>query len=1154
MAKKQTRIARTAGAAKKGFQAPSRRELKKNSDPIPENDFPVVGVGASAGGLEAFSEMLKVLPVNIGMAFVYVQHLDATQVSMLPELLQRVTKLKVELAKNKVQVEKNHVYVIPPNRNIEMLDGMLIVKKRKDHEGRMDVIDNFFRSLAESKQANAIGVILSGNAYDGTRGLLVIKGEGGVTFVQSESSAKFTGMPHSAISSGAADFIRDPRGIAMELVALSKRTAIEGNPNMPSRLFSDEDTKILHRIYHVLYAAHGLDFHQYKPTTLFRRIEKRMLLYKFSKLLEYFEFLEKNPKEIEALFQDMLISVTDFFRDADTFTYLQKRVFPKLIKGRKSSDPIRIWSVGCSTGEETYSIAMALLEFLESERLRIPVQIFASDANPSSINTARQGIYPLSIAAHISNQRLRRFFTRIDDRYQILEMVRDMCVFAVHDVTRDPPFSNMDLVSCRNVLIYFNSQTQRKVVPTFHYALRPNGFMLLGRSESVNEFGALFATLDKKHRVYQKKPGTERARLPVISAITTFDIAPPKESRNTIAAKNNSLDNALQQKVERLLLSQYTPPAVVVTANMEIVQFRGSLDAYLQFPSGNATLSLLKMAREDILLDLRTALNEAKKTNRTVRKAGVRIVHGGQERYVDIEVMPLDAVKSTPTHYFVIFHQVAHIAPPTSGGLLTSEGWEYPKGKEAKRAAKMHQRLQQELLKTREQLKIVLEDQEATAEEFQTANEEILSSNEELQSINEELETAKEELQSTNEELTTVNEELQARNALLGHLNNDLQNFLMNADVAMVMLGRDMKIRRITPGAERLLSLIPSDVGRPITDLKLGLDIPNLEEVIHETISTMSASEFEIQDRRARWYSMRVRPYKTEDNKIEGAVLTLVDIDALKKSLSDLESTAQELKDKQVHLAVAKTKADHEVVRREELEQQKDEFIAILSHELRNPLAPIRANAELLREYAKSHDQNPVIGEAAEVIERQSKNLARILDDLLDVSRVLLGNAKMQTIKLEKERIDVNTLMKRAIESATPFLNSRRMQVHASLFSTPLIIEADPVRIEQVLVNILNNAGKYSNPQSRVWVRVNKEGNKAVVVIKDEGTGIGHDFLPKVFDLFSQGSLMARDKFPGLGVGLALARSLVALHGGDITAHSEGKDKGSEFVIKLPLV
>lgn len=866
-----------------------RRPMRPKSAPrdVPDQlpAFTIVGVGASAGGLEAFRQLLEAIPADPGVALIIVQHMAPRHGSMLPHLLAELSTMPVAEVRDGMSVEPNHVYVVPPSVEMGISRGRLHLTPRPDNHTQYNPIDFFFRSLAEYAHTRAIGIILSGTASDGAVGLRDIKGAGGIAIAQEPRTAKYDGMPRAAIATGVVDLVLAPADIAKELVRIGRQLATttqplalpdpELNARVGESLLAQQQ---LARIFSMLRKACGVDFTHYKLPTVQRRLQRRMVLHKLSTLDQYVQLLEHNPNEVVSLYQDILIHVTRFFRDGESFGALSTAVFPAIAEAAAGGKSIRVWVPGCSTGEEAYSVTIALLEFLNHGKSAAPIQVFATDVSESAVERARAGIYPVSISADVSPERLRRYFTRVDGSFRISKTVRDVCIFARQDVTRDPPFSKLDLIVCRNVLIYLDATLQKRLMQVFHYALRPGGYLMLGSAETIGPHSDLFAVADKRHKIYTKKPTTI---LPSEVDFSSVDRAAREGGRQPHADLVRPGAN-VQQEANRVIVSRFSPPGVIVDSDLKIVQFRGQTGAYLEPAPGEASLNLLKMAREGLLYGLRTAMIEAKKTNAAVRRDNLRVKIGGRIHEVDLEIIPLIAAEGR--HFLILFHDRSGVDLPVILGAAAPNQHVAPakagKSKTERDADLPLTRVQQELAASREYLQSIIQDLEAANEELQSANEEILSSNEELQSTNEELDTAKEELQSTNEELNTVNEELQGRNEELSRVNSDLVNLLGSVQIAIVIVAGDLRIRRFTPMAESVLNLIPTDVGRPISDIKPNIDCPDLERLIHEAIDTTTTKEREAQDSHGNWYLLRIRPYKNVENRIDGAVLALFDVDS----------------------------------------------------------------------------------------------------------------------------------------------------------------------------------------------------------------------------------------------------------------------------------
>jgi two-component system CheB/CheR fusion protein len=837
---------------------------------------PVVGFGASAGGLEAFQEILGALPDNTGLAFVFVQHLDPKHTSILGELLSKTTRMPVLQVKDQMPAEPNKVYVIPPNVGMRLSGGKLLLTERTG-PGLHLPIDEFFRSLAEEQGSRAIAVILSGTASDGTLGLRAVKEAGGITFAQ-DQTAKFDAMPRNAIAAGWVDLVMPPRQIAHEILSLCRHPYVAAAEARPQEEPDASEAAIaeparFEEILNLLRTTTGVDFTLYKPGTLQRRILRRMALHKAETTAQYLRFLRENRGELKSLFHDILISVTGFFREAVTFDALKKQVLPNIFHERSAETPVRVWVAGCSTGEEAYSIAIRLLEYMRESDVEVPVQIFGTDLSEPALERARAGIYPESIASDVSPERLRRFFTRVDGQYQISRPVRDMCIFAQQNLTKDPPFSKLDLITCRNVLIYLGPALQSKVMRLFHYALRPSGYLVLGLSETVGNASDLFAAIDRHAKIYSRKTG--------VAAVNQLEFGSYGDVRLDGGTKpvppiRSAMES--QRRVDQYILSRYSPPGVLITEDGTILQFHGHTAPFLEHAAGEPALNIARMLRPDLLVPFRKLFERARKRHITARGDRIQVAHLGRTYNVRICVTPMAPLGENETQYLVFFDEQTREAAAEPRGKRAG------KKQEANASGRRVRELEDELSSTKQYLDSVIEEQQATTEELKSANEEVQSSNEELQSTNEELLTAKEELQSTNEELQTVNEEMHSRNAELSQINNDLNNLLSSVNIPIVMLGNDLRIRRFTPQAEKVLNLLPTDVGRPVSDFKPKIDLPDLEELFLDVIENLHVKEREVQDREGRWFSMWVRPYRTAENKIDGAVMVLFDVTERKQA------------------------------------------------------------------------------------------------------------------------------------------------------------------------------------------------------------------------------------------------------------------------------
>jgi len=887
--KKARRVTPNVAKPNKKISQQAPRPVLSQAD-----SYPVVGIGASAGGLEAFKELLASLPEKAGMAYVLVPHLDPAHHSVLTEILSHCTKIPIAEVMDRMPIERDRIYVIPPNKTMGISGRKFDLIERDAAQSPHLPIDYFFAALASDSGDQAIGIILSGTASDGTQGCIAIKLAGGITFAQDEKSAKFYDMPGNAVRGGSIDFVLPPKSMALELARISRRNHAA---QIPSDTLDPDVTgppSEIDALFALLQKSMGIDFRHYKQSTLQRRIKRRMVLHHLLKLKDYLRHIDRNPNELDALYRDLLIHVTEFFREEGAFDSLRDKVLPSLLQDRKPEDgPLRIWIPGCSTGQEVYSLAMILLEYLwaHEARRKIPVipqmalQIFATDISDFALDRARSGVYAANEASGISAERLKRFFVRRDGGYQIHKSVREMCVFAKQNVVKDPPFSNLDLISCRNLLIYFGPILQKRAIPTFYYALKPRGYLMLGPSESLGSFEDLFTLMDKKNKIYQKKRSTAR----VVTHFIGPEYAVPRlEPAHSPKILDTGFD--VDREVERALAHRFVPGSIVVNGDMEIVQFRGKIGPYLEPASGHPTFSLSKMAREDLQVDLRDALTRARKENKAVRKEGLRISSNGGPRSIDMEIIPLRGPSAGERLYIIAFQDSVRPVLATATGARRIE-----KHTEKGRVSEELARTKHEVERLREQLHTLIDEHETTLEEFKSANAEILSANEELQSTNEELETTKEELQSSNEELSTLNEELQNSNAELTQANNDQLNLMTNVNLPVVMVGNDLRIRRFTPPAEKLLNLLPGDVGRRLGEIRTNLEPDDLEQAAATTIESAVFQEREVRLKDGPWYLLRARPYKTWEDKVEGAVLSFQDIDSLKRSLDQTRTFAEAL-------------------------------------------------------------------------------------------------------------------------------------------------------------------------------------------------------------------------------------------------------------------
>jgi two-component system CheB/CheR fusion protein len=853
--------------------------------------FPIVGIGASAGGLAAFEAFFSGMPADTdpGMAFVLVQHLDPDHKSILTDLISRYTRMEVFEVEDGMAVQPNCAYIIPPGHDMAFLNGALQLLEPSAPRGQRLPIDFFFRTLAEDQHERAICIVLSGTGSDGTQGVRAIKGEGGMVMVQNPASTEYDGMPRSAIATGLVDYELPPAEMPAQLIAYAGHAF--GKPPRPATIPEPKTESAMKKIFILLRDQTGHDFSLYKPSTIHRRIERRLAVHQIETLDGYVKYLQQTPAEGEALFRDLLIGVTNFFRDPEAFKTLEEQAIPKLFANKPASAAIRVWLPGCSTGEEAYSIAILLQECMELRKQSVTVQIFATDIDSQAIATARAGLYPASIAADLSPERLARFFTAEPggNTLRIHKGIRDMVVFSEQNVIKNPPFSKLDLISCRNLMIYMGGELQRKLIPVFHYALNPGGMLFLGTSETVGEFDDLFAVLDRKSKLYQRKddfPAAQRTTLgrflPPMTAMGTALPSPAGKAAFPLRLR-------LRELAERALLHQIAPASALVNSLGDILYLHGRTGMYLEpAPGETVTNNILKMAREGLRRDLTTALHKAVGTREIVRCPGLRVRTNGEFTIVNLTVRPVstDPAADLQTPMYLVTMEEAPPEAVQQAALHAIAGADGLN----KEADAQVEALKQELRAKEEYLKTANEELETSNEELKSSGEEMQSVNEELQSTNEELETSKEELQSINEELATVNAELQAKVADLSRVNNDMNNLISGTGIGTVFVDYQLRILRFTPTASAIINLIASDVGRPVGHIVSNL--VGYDRLVADTqamLETLIPKEVEVQTRAGMWYTMRIQPYRTLDNVIEGAVITFVDISEMMRTRNALK-------------------------------------------------------------------------------------------------------------------------------------------------------------------------------------------------------------------------------------------------------------------------
>ena len=1077
--------------------------------------FPVVGFGASAGGLEAFTAVLKHLQPNLGMAYVLVMHLSPKHKSSLAEILQTKTKMRVHTVKDGMEVRPNNIYVIPPNAFMSLVDGHLKLAPRSSTTIGNFAVDYFLTALSSAYKNNAIAVILSGTATDGTLGMKAVKAEGGITVAQ-DDTAKFSGMPKSAYDSGYADFMLSPENIAKELAQLVKIPyTVVPSDKVQKKQEKDltHDSQVLKKILLVVKAKTGIDFFlHYKQASIYRRVVRRVVLNKCKSLEDYLSLLSSKETEVQDLYNDFLINVTHFFRDPDFYETLNNDVFPAIVEERKDTDPIRIWVAGCATGEEAYSIAIKLTEFLNKKGLTIPFQVFASDLDQTAIVKARLGIYPSSALQNIPQALFKQYFKKIDGYYQIERNVREVCIFSQQNLLKDPPFSRMDLISCQNVLIYLEAHPQQRILQTFHYALRPAGYLFLGKSETIGAASDLFDPLNKKVRIYSRKsrssPRLEYTGYKVGSARET---ALPHIERPTAD---------IEKDMGKILLSRFVPPSVVLNQNLNIIQFFGITAPYLGPVVGKASLSVLKMIREDLLIDLRTLIQQAKKTEKIAIKECIQIFNKKIKQEVTIEVVPKKA--DNELFLLVVFKETQISLPQKKEKSKKS-------GRTNNQKDLTIVRLEEELIQSREVIRTTNEEYETTYEELQANNEEILSSNEELQSVNEELETSKEELQSANEELTTINEELQKRNVELKESQNYAKAIVDTVHNPFLVLTSNLQVTSANSSFYSTFKLTPDKTeGSFIYELgDYTWDIPALREYLNELLGKKSNFvEFDLKHFFPGIGEMEfiINAYRFIK---EGELLILLAF----TNVSELLRTNRELQAVNEHL---------------------EQFAFIASHDLQEPLRKISIFTSLLSNYDKIDSYTKVY---ADKINVTAARMGTLLGDLMRYSVLLMKREKPFA------PVDLNTTVKNVVKDLELIIEEKTASLNIN--SLP-VVQGVPIQMHQLFYHLIHNALKFSNGNPIISIISEKVSSAeyeyhnlkpakdyVCIRVRDNGIGFDQEYATKIFTIFQK--LQYKPDVEGSGIGLPFCKKIVEGHNGVIVA--EGKEnEGATFSIFLPRV
>lgn len=1219
--------------------------------------FPVVGIGASAGGIEALIQIFEGLPSTTGAAFVLVLHLAPDHASHLAEVLQSRTGMRVQQVSAPMPIEANQVYIIAPNHNLTMVDGYLRVTPQEPGPKRSTAnIDLFFRSLAEAHRERAVSVVLSGAGSDGSVGLTRVKELGGIAIAQEPEDAEYSSMPRSAISTGVVDFIVRASDIPQRLLDLWNASshirlpeALDENGGTPAEAApqSESNERALREIMVILRTRTSHDFRHYKRATVLRRIERRLQVNGLTDLQQYRDYLHLHPEETPALLQDMLISVTNFFRDKEAFDALRAQVLPQLFENRTEGEVIRAWTPGCATGEEAYSLAMLLHEASAQTAEQVRFQVFATDIDERAVAIARNGLYPEPIVADVDPARIRQFFTKEAAHLRVRKELRERVLFALHNVLSDPPFSRLDLICCRNLLIYVDRDAQADILRTFHFALRPGGYLFLGNSEAADSVSNLFSVVDKKARIYRANVAV-RSDTPMPMAIAGMAAARNPVSVLPAPGKRKFSFGDLHQR----LIEQHAPPSVLVSRESEIVHLSDRAGRFLQYVGGEPSHNIIAVVRPELRLELRTAIYQALQTNHSVEARRVLLERDGKHFFVNMTARPVHDVEANGDFVLVLFDEVEDSMSAA------------PTGQPGEERDPMIAQLERELQRTKEQLQATIEQSETSTEELKASNEELQAINEELRSATEELETSKEELQSINEELTTVNAELKSKVEETGKINDDLQNLITANDIGTVFVDRSMCIKRYTPRAIDVFSIIPSDIGRSLLDITHRLEYDKLADDAAEAFDSLRLIEREVRSNDGRWYLARFLPYRTTEDRIDGAVLSFIDItsrraaeERLREGEKRMNIVAESTRDYAIitfddqgrvtswntgaerifgvgeadmlgqpaetlytpedraagvpkeELAQARMygriEEDRWHVRRDgsrfrstgvlsrldkggvsgfakilrdldelaltriatrpasgsevagtrapgneslegRAERLRDEFLAVVSHELKHPLNLISASAELISR-APDARASDVIQRAAATIRRTVMGQAHIIDDLLDMSRLRTGK-----LSIAHAPLDWAEVVDRVCSAIEEEVARKQIVLERSLPDGPVMIDADLTRIEQIVWNLVSNAIKYTSAGGLINVSLTRTDGTAVLAVRDTGAGIDAQSLPHIFDMFRQGAAPTARK-GGLGIGLSLVRELVTIQGGTVRAESEGQGKGALFTVSFPV-
>lgn len=1076
--------------------------------------IPIVGIGASAGGLEAFEKFFSNMAPDSGMAFVLVSHLDPDRKSLLTEIITKYTRMNVEEIQDGIEIKKNNTYIIPPNRDLELKEGHLYLTEFKASHGLRLPIDLFFRSLASDQKERSICIILSGTGSDGTIGSRIIKGEQGLVMVQDPKSAKYDGMPRSAINTGTVDYVLPPENMPEKLIDYVKNLMVfEDKDALKSKIQDHEDG--FPEIFSLLLSETGYDFSKYKKNTLLRRIQRRMTLMNINNFGKYLNFLKDDPSEIKKLFQDLLIGVTNFFRDNDAFQIISKDIIPSMVNNVKTDEPLRIWVPACSTGEEAYTMAILIQEYLDKNNLKNKFQIFGTDIDEKAIDAARQGQYPDGIRMDVPPEYIKEYFILENKRLKIKKEIRNSIIFAVQNVISDPPFSRLDLICCRNLLIYLTPEIQKELLLLFYYSLNRNGFLFLGNSESISSAANFFSVKNSKWKIYQKNEQT----LPFKDKLRHFPPISDHAFQTKMKGRYNSSEKLnYKDLIDGFLLKRYAPSAVMVNDDLEILYFHGQTGKYLEPSEGNARFNIIEMAREGYRLDLKSAIRRAKTQSKEAIIKDITIKTNGGHIHFDLTIIPNFLSNHLEGLVLVLFED--------KEGVMTQEDKEIiiPLNEISDNRVK---ELENELHSTKEDLQTTIEELETSNEEIKSTNEELQSSNEELQSTNEELQTSKEELQSINEELLTVNAELESKLSDLSTLNNDLVNLMASTEIPTIFLNKHFEIRRFTPSCQNIFNLIESDVGRPLHHISHNLKYDSLIQDAKKVMKTLTPLKIDVEGKNGYWYSMKIIVYRTLNDVIDGVTITFFNITKRRIAEQQLKKSEKEYK---------------------EAYNLANFYKDLFAHDMNNILQGVLSSMEYFSLFKDDPKKMEKLGDIATVIKNHVKRGIKLISNVRKLS-------ELEESKIKLKPITIKHVIDKTISDLKNSFKDRIIEVEIDGLSEEMKILGDELAYN-VFENILNNSIKYNFEEDVVDIhiivsRVQKDNvNYLKFEIKDFGIGIREERKKVIF--MRQFSKDISDR--GMGIGLSLVYKIILKYGGEIWVEDRVKgdySKGTNFIVLL---